>query len=71
VEILTTSITHLPEILIAVMTVLGSQKGYEIYRRKRHSNGGMIGEVVLETITPFLKATRISLRVVSRIKQRN
>ena len=38
-EILTTSITHLPEILVAVMTVLGGQKGYEIYRRKRHSNG--------------------------------
>ncbi|MEK0326912.1 MAG: hypothetical protein QQN63_14540 [Nitrosopumilus sp.] len=39
-EIFTTSITHLPEILIAVMTVLGGQKGYEIYRRKRYSNGG-------------------------------
>ncbi|HEC64852.1 MAG TPA: hypothetical protein ENI23_06150 [bacterium] len=39
-EFLTTSITHLPEILVAVMTVLGGQKGYEIYRRKRYSNGG-------------------------------
>ena len=39
-EILTTSITHLPEILIAVMTVLGGQKGYEIYKRKKWSNGG-------------------------------
>ena len=39
-EIFTTSIMHLPEILIAVMTVLGGQKGFEIYRRKRYSNGG-------------------------------
>lgn len=39
-EILTTSITHLPEILIAVMTVLGGQKGFEIYKRKKWSNGG-------------------------------
>ena len=35
-----TSITHLPEIMIAVMSVLGGQKGFEIYKRKRWSNGG-------------------------------
>ena len=39
-EIFTTSITHLPEILIAVMSVLGGQKGFELYRKKRYSNGG-------------------------------
>ncbi|KKK95104.1 hypothetical protein LCGC14_2676170 [marine sediment metagenome] len=39
-EILMTSITHLPEILLAVMTVLGGQKGYEVYRKKKWSNGG-------------------------------
>ena len=39
-EALVSSITHLPEILIAVLSVLGGQKGYEVYRRKRyHSNG--------------------------------
>jgi len=40
VEILMTSITHLPEIIIAVVTVLGGQKGYEIYKRKKFYNGG-------------------------------
>ena len=39
-EFLTTSITHLPELVITVMTVLGGQKGFEIYKRKRYSNGG-------------------------------
>lgn len=34
------SLLHTPEILIAVLTVLGGQKGYEIYRRKRFSNDG-------------------------------
>ncbi len=28
----------LAEIITAVMMVLGGQKGYEIYKRKRHSN---------------------------------
>jgi len=40
VEFLTTSITHLPELIVTVMTVLGGQKGFEIYKRKRYSNGG-------------------------------
>ena len=31
---------HLPEILSAVVMVLGGQKGYEIYKRKKHSNSG-------------------------------
>ena len=39
-ELLISSITHLPEILSAVVMVLGGQKGYEIYKRKRYSNGG-------------------------------
>jgi len=28
------------EIITAVVMVLGGQKGFEIYKRKRHSNGG-------------------------------
>ena len=28
------------EIVTAVMLVLGGQKGFEIYKRKKHSNGG-------------------------------
>lgn len=39
-EIFTTSIAHLPEILVAVMTVLGGQKCFVIYKRKKWSNGG-------------------------------
>ena len=39
-EALLNSITHLPEILSAVVMVLGGQKGFEIYKRKRYSNGG-------------------------------
>ena len=39
-ELLTNSITHLPEILSAVVMVLGGQKGYEVYKRKKYSNGG-------------------------------
>ena len=39
-EILTTGLTHLPEIVASVMLVLGGQKGYEIYRKKKWSNGG-------------------------------
>ena len=39
-ELLVNSITHLPEILSAVFMVLGGQKGFEIYKRKRYSNGG-------------------------------
>ena len=38
-EILTTSLTHLPEIVTAVIMVLGSQKGVELYKKKRFSNG--------------------------------
>ncbi|KKM60190.1 hypothetical protein LCGC14_1544360 [marine sediment metagenome] len=30
----------LAEIVTAVVMVLGGQKGFEIYKRKRHSNGG-------------------------------
>ena len=39
-EILTTGLTHLPEIVASVMLVLGGKKGYEIYRKKKGSNGG-------------------------------
>ena len=39
-ELLVNSITHLPEILSAVFMVLGGQKGLEIYKKKRYSNGG-------------------------------
>ena len=39
-EALLNSITHLPEILSAVVMVLGGQKGFEIYKKKRYSNGG-------------------------------
>ena len=31
---------HLPEIFIAVLSVLGGQKGYEVYRRKKYHNSG-------------------------------
>ncbi len=30
----------LAEIVTAVVMVLGGQKGFELYKRKRHSNGG-------------------------------
>ncbi len=30
---------HFPEIMSAVIMVLGGQKGYEIYRRKQYKNG--------------------------------
>ena len=39
-ELLTNSITHLPEIITAVVMVLSSQKGYEVYKKKKYSNGG-------------------------------
>ena len=39
-EILTTSLAHLPEILVTVMTLLGGQKGFDLYKRKKYSNGG-------------------------------
>ena len=38
-QLLTESITHLPEILSAVVIVLGGQKGLEVYHRKKHANG--------------------------------
>ena len=38
-EFLTESMTHIPEILSAVVMVLGSLKGYDMYQRKKHSNG--------------------------------
>ncbi len=31
---------HFPEILSAVIMSLGSLKGYEIYQRKKYTNGG-------------------------------
>ena len=31
---------HLPEIITTIAMILGGQKGYEIYKRKRYSNGG-------------------------------
>ena len=34
------SVRHFPEIIAAVIMVLGGQKGFEIYKKKRHSNGG-------------------------------
>ena len=39
-ELLVSSLTHLPEIVTAVVMVLGGQRGYEVYKRKRFSNGG-------------------------------
>lgn len=39
-EILVNSITHLPEILSAVIMVLCGQKGYEVYKRRKFSNEG-------------------------------
>ena len=38
-ELLVSSLTHLPEIISAVVLVLGGQKGYEVYRRRRFANG--------------------------------
>lgn len=31
--------TSFGEIVLAIVGVLGTQKGYEIYKRKRHANG--------------------------------
>ena len=39
-ELLATGLTHLPEIVASVMIVLGGQKGYEVYKKKRFANGG-------------------------------
>ena len=39
-ELLATGLAHLPEIVASVMIVLGGQKGYEVYKRKRFANGG-------------------------------
>ncbi len=39
-EIITTSIAHLPEIISTVIFVLGGQKGFEFYKKKRYLNGG-------------------------------
>ena len=38
-EILAIGLTHLPEIVASVMIVLGGQKGYEVYKKKRFANG--------------------------------
>ena len=38
-ELLPTGLIHLPEIVASVMIILGGQKGYEIYKKKRFSNG--------------------------------
>ena len=38
-ELLLTGLAHLPEIVASVMIVLGGQKGYEVYKKKRFANG--------------------------------
>jgi len=38
-EVIAASLSHLPEIVGSVVLVLGGQKGFEVYKRKRFSNG--------------------------------